>query len=57
MVKDIPQIVRIQEAITKAKVSPKKKAILKGQHPERRQYQFGGLEGRADIGVISSVKS
>ena len=29
MVKDLPQIIRIEEAITKAKVSQKKKAFLR----------------------------
>jgi ribosomal protein S18 acetylase RimI-like enzyme len=33
--KDLPQVISIQEAITKAKVSPKKKAILQ-EHIEKK---------------------
>jgi len=34
LVKDLPQVIEIQEAIIKSKVSPKRKAILKGTYSD-----------------------
>ena len=54
MVKDVPQIVGIQEAITKAKVSPKKKAILKEHIQKEGNISVVALREGQILGFIIS---
>ncbi len=51
MVKDLLQIVKIEEAITKVKVSQQKKSFFKGPYSEGGQCQLCGRGGRAGGGV------
>ena len=55
-VKDLPQIIGIQEAITKATVSPERKAILRAQLQKKENISLVALSGEKVLGyVISEV--
>jgi ribosomal protein S18 acetylase RimI-like enzyme len=56
LVKDLPQVIRIQEAITKFKVSPKRKVILEEHIRKEGNISLGALvEGRVVGYVISEI--
>jgi ribosomal protein S18 acetylase RimI-like enzyme len=54
--KDLPQVIRIQEAITKSKVSPKRKVVLEEHIRKEGNISLGALmEGRVVGYVISEI--
>jgi ribosomal protein S18 acetylase RimI-like enzyme len=57
-VKDLPQVIKIQEAITRSKISPKRKAILMEHIRKKDNIDLGAfIEGRAVGFVISEIMS
>ena len=54
MVSDIPQIVRIEEAITKAKVSQQKKAILRDHIQKEGSVSLVALKEGQVVGFVIS---
>ena len=43
LVKDLPQVIQIQEIITKTKDRPQRRVTIGRAYSERKQPQFGGL--------------